>query len=170
MKYFPLATGIVSLLFGFFLLARPLATVSTLGWILALFVFVSGVNGIMDYFHQPHGKRSIWILIQHTISIVFGFALITSSSFAKINVVIMILAYWVLLSGFLRLVTAAQLRRAQFPSAEVSYFFLAGIFAVIFGFLLLSAPVFFSALIGNFIAFVLIFIGISSLAIFFRIR
>ena len=47
MKYFSLTAGVISLLIGFYLFASPLATISTIGWILALFVFISGINGIV---------------------------------------------------------------------------------------------------------------------------
>ena len=169
MKYFSLTAGVISLLIGFYLFASPLATISTIGWILALFVFISGINGIVTYFHQINSERNIWMLIQSTLSIIFGFLLITSSTFARSSVVITILAYWVLVSGILRLITGYQLGRADFPKSDSNRYLIGGVIAIIFAIILFSSPILSAALIGRFVALILIAIGISSIYTFIRL-
>ncbi|MCS4488306.1 DUF308 domain-containing protein [Streptococcus sciuri] len=169
MKYFSLTTGAISLLFGIYLFTSPLATVSTIGWILAVFIFIYGINGITTYFHHINNERNVWMLIQSTFSVIFGLLLITGSTFARSSIVIMILAYWMLVSGILRLITGYQLNRAGFPKSDSNHYFVSGILAIIFAIIFFSSPILSAAIIGRFVALIPIAIGISSIYTFIRL-
>lgn len=168
MKWFPLLAGIIACLAGFYLFTNPLVTVATVGWFLALFVLISGITGLMAYFTTDKEYRNLWFLVQNILSIVFGFILLSSSAFSLSGAVITILAYWVLLSGLLRLFGGLQLRRLGFPGAGTSLG--SAIIAIIFGLVLLGQPILTAAIIGRFVGLLFIAIGISSIYTFFTLR
>ncbi|AXQ78832.1 DUF308 domain-containing protein [Streptococcus chenjunshii] len=168
MKWFPLIAGIFAILTGFYLFANPLITVASLGWFLALIVFVSGVTNLMRYFSGGRDTRSFWDLLQSILSIAFGIVLLSSSAFSLSGAVITILAYWVLLSGIFRLAAGIQLRRAGALGSSPLLFSAA--LTIILGLILLGQPILTAALIGRFIAVLFMGIGIQAIYTFINMR
>ncbi|AND79188.1 HdeD family acid-resistance protein [Streptococcus pantholopis] len=168
MKWFPLFAGILAILFGFYLFANPLVTVASLGWFLALIVFVSGVTNLLSYLSDSKNSRSFWELLQSILSIVFGLILLGSSAFSLSGAVITILAYWVLLSGIFRLTAGIQLRRAGALGGNRLLF--SAVFTIVLGLILLGQPILTAALIGRFIAVLFMAIGIQAIYTFIQIH
>ncbi|MGT2924058.1 HdeD family acid-resistance protein [Streptococcus caviae] len=167
MKWFTLTSGVLTLLIGFWIFAHPLVVTASIGWLLALVIFFVGITGFIDYMSRPSEERNGWNLLQSIISIIFGFILLTSSIFSLTTAVITIAAYWTLVIGILRIVSAYRLRKMGFPDSK--RLFISGIFAVLLGLILLGQPLLSSAIIGRFVALLLIAIGISSIFVFLRL-
>ena len=167
MKWFTLTSGILTLLIGFWIFANPLVVTASIGWLLALVIFLVGITGFIDYMSKPSEERNGWNLLQSIISIIFGFILLTSSIFSLTTAVVAIAAYWILVIGILRIISAYRLRKMGFPDSN--RFFISGIFAVLLGLILLGQPLLSSAIIGRFVALLLIATGISSIFVFLRL-
>lgn len=167
MKWFTLTSGILTLLIGFWIFANPLVVTASIGWLLALVIFLVGITGFIDYMSKPSEERNGWNLLQSIISIIFGFILLTSSIFSLTTAVVAIAAYWVLVIGILRIISAYRLRKMGFPDSN--RLFISGIFAVLLGLILLGQPLLSSAIIGRFVALLLIATGISSIFVFLRL-
>lgn len=167
MKWFTLTSGILTLLIGFWIFANPLVVTASIGWLLALVIFLVGITGFIDYMSKPSEERNGWNLLQSIISIIFGFILLTSSIFSLTTAVVAIAAYWVLVIGILRIISAYRLRKMGFPDSK--RLFISGIFAVLLGLILLGQPLLSSAIIGRFVALLLIATGISSIFVFLRL-
>lgn len=168
MKWFTLSSGVLTLLIGFWIFANPLVVTASIGWLLALVIFLVGFTGFIDYMSKTGEERNIWNLLQSIISIIFGFILLTSSIFSLTTAVVTIAAYWILVIGSLRLISAYRLRKLGFPDSN--RLFISGIFAFLLGLILLGQPLLSSAIIGRFVALLLIAAGISSIFVFLRLR
>ena len=167
MKWFPLVGGILSILYAFFLFAHPLTSVATIAWIIALVIFVSGISNFLEYINH-RDNRSFWQLIQSIFSIVIGFILLISSVFSLAIAFMTIIAYWILFSGILRLLTGLQLRKLRFPSSSLHIS--SAILTIIFGLVLLGTPLFSASVIGFLVALVFLFVGLILLSIFFSLN
>ncbi|MGT2750876.1 HdeD family acid-resistance protein [Streptococcus orisasini] len=168
MKWFTLTSGILTLLIGFWIFANPLVVTASIGWLLALIIFLAGITGFMNYMSKPSEERNSWNLLQSVISIIFGFILLTSSIFSLTTAVVTIAAYWILVIGILRLISAYRLRQAGVSTDN--HLLITGIFALVIGLILLGQPLLSSAIIGRFVALLLIAVGLSSLFTFWQLR
>ncbi len=72
MKWFPLVGGIIALLAGFYLFINPVTVVATLGWFIALFIFIYGISNLVRYLQADSYHRSPWYLVQSILAIIFG--------------------------------------------------------------------------------------------------
>ena len=116
MKRLSLWSGILALLIGIFLFVHPFTTTAMIGWIIALLVFMSGITSLLMYTNSV--ERSFWYLLQSILSIIFGIILLSSSAMSLSSAVITIAAYWILISGILRLIGGFQMRKAGFYDAN----------------------------------------------------
>ena len=101
MKWFTLISGVLTFLIGIWIFANPLVVTASIGWLLALIIFLVGITGFIDYMSKSHEERTIWNLLQSIVSIIFGFILLTSSIFSLTTAVVTIAAYWIILIGIL---------------------------------------------------------------------
>lgn len=167
MKYFSLSAGIITLIIGLYLFFNPLATLATIGWVLALAIFISGISGLNRYFSTDKQHRNIWSLLQHTISLIFGFLLLTSSTFSLSNAVTLLLSYWLFIVGALRLIAGIKLN--QFESGLGRNDIISAIITLILALILFAHPILSAAIIGRLISIIFISIGISSLYLYFKL-
>ncbi|MBM7642887.1 DUF308 domain-containing protein [Streptococcus loxodontisalivarius] len=164
MKWFPLTAGAIVTLVGIYLFVNPAVVTATIAWLFALVMFVSGISTLIAYFSGERGH--LLQLIQAVISIIFGFILLSSSTWALSNVAVTILAYWLLISAIVQFSHAYRLRQTGFSgNSQLS----TALVALVFALLLFSAPFFSAAVIGRFVAVLVIISGISTLSFFFRI-
>lgn len=130
--------------------------------------FIYGISNLVRYLQADSYHRSPWYLVQSILAIIFGIILLSSSAMSLSNTVMTILAYWLLVSGILRLLGGFQMQKINFPGAK-SYKRSAYI-ALILGIILLVQPTLSAAIIGRFVAFILIAIGASAIYTFTRIN
>ncbi|MCY7171940.1 Uncharacterized membrane protein HdeD, DUF308 family [Streptococcus gallolyticus] len=165
MKRLSLWSGILALLIGIFLFVHPFTTTAMIGWIIALLVFMSGITSLLMYTNSV--ERSFWYLLQSILSIIFGIILLSSSAMSLSSAVITIAAYWILLSGILRLIGGFQMRRAGFYDAN--RFLSSAVLAILLGLFLLFNPALSAIFIGRLTGLLLMAIGVSGIAFSFRI-
>lgn len=165
MKRLSLWSSILALLIGIFLFVYPFTTIAMIGWIIALLVFMSGITSLLMYTNSV--ERSFWYLLQSILSIIFGIILLSSSAMSLSSAVIMIAAYWILISGILRLIGGFQMRRAGFYDAN--RFLSSAVLAILLGLFLLFNPALSAIFIGRLTGLLLIAVGVSGIAFSFRI-
>ena len=165
MKRLSLWSGVIALLIGIWLFIRPFTTTAMIGWIIAFLVFMSGLTSLIMYTNSV--ERQFWYLLQSILSIVFGIILLSSSAFSLSNVVVTVAAYWILISGFLRLVGGIQMRKAGFYDAN--RFLISAILAIFLGIFLLFNPTLSAIFIGRLTGLLLMAVGASGIAFSFRI-
>ncbi len=165
MKRLSLWSGILALLIGVFLFVHPFTTTAMIGWIIALLVFMSGFTSLLMYTNSV--ERSFWYLLQSILSIIFGIILLSSSAMSLSSAVITIAAYWILISGILRLIGGFQMRRAGFYDAN--RFLSSAVLAILLGIFLLLNPALSAIFIGRLTGLLLMAVGVSGIAFSFRI-
>ncbi len=165
MKRLSLWSGILALLIGVFLFVHPFTTTAMIGWIIALLVFMSGFTSLLMYTNSV--ERSFWYLLQSILSIIFGIILLSSSAMSLSSAVITIAAYWILISGILRLIGGFQMRRAGFYDAN--RFLSSAVLAILLGLFLLLNPALSAIFIGRLTGLLLMAVGVSGIAFSFRI-
>lgn len=165
MKRLSLWSGILALLIGIFLFVHPFTTTAMIGWIIALLVFMSGITSLLMYTNSV--ERSFWYLLQSILSIIFGIILLSSSAMSLSSAVITIAAYWILISGILRLIGGFQMRRAGFYDAN--RFLSSAVLAILLGLFLLFNPALSAIFIGRLTGLLLMAVGGSGIAFSFRI-
>lgn len=165
MKLLTLLPSLFSLLLGFYLSNQPLSAIASIGWLIALMIFVWGIQGLLTYFRGDSAQRTIWQLLQASVTIIFGFILLGSSAFSLSRLVITIIAYWILVIGFLRLVSGYQLQQAGFGKRTL----FSGLGLLLLGVLLLASPIFTSVFIGKFLSLIFLVIGFSGLVVSLRL-
>lgn len=165
MKRLSLWSSILALLIGIFLFVYPFTTTAMIGWIIALLVFMSGITSLLMYTNSV--ERSFWYLLQSILSIIFGIILLSSSAMSLSSAVITIAAYWILISGILRLIGGFQMRRAGFYDAN--RFLSSAVLAILLGLFLLFNPALSAIFIGRLTGLLLIAVGVSGIAFSFRI-
>lgn len=165
MKRLSLWSGILALLIGIFLFVHPFTTTAMIGWIIALLVFMSGITSLLMYTNSV--ERSFWYLLQSILSIIFGIILLSSSAMSLSSAVITIAAYWILISGILRLIGGFQMRRAGFYDAN--RFLSSAVLAILLGLFLLFNPALSAVFIGRLTGLLLMAVGVSGIAFSFRI-
>lgn len=165
MKRLSLWSGILALLIGIFLFVHPFTTTAMIGWIIALLVFMSGITSLLMYTNSV--ERSFWYLLQSILSIIFGIILLSSSAMSLSSAVITITAYWILISGILRLIGGFQMRRAGFYDAN--RFLSSAVLAILLGLFLLFNPALSAIFIGRLTGLLLMAVGVSGIAFSFRI-
>ena len=116
MKGLSLWSGIIALIIGLFLFIHPFTTTAMIGWIIAIIIFLSGFTSLFMY--SSSVNRSLWYLLQGILSIVFGIILLSSSVMSLSSAVMTIVAYWILISGILRLIGGFQMKKAGFFDAN----------------------------------------------------
>lgn len=161
MKNVSLTSGIFFLLAGLYLFNNPFAAVGTIAWIVALFIFISGISSLQYYLSQPSGYRPLLLLIQSLVSIFLGLSLMASSAFSRSNLVMLFVSSWLIILGFVRFFGKGQ-------SYTTNHVQNNGLVLIGIGLLLFLAPVFSSVFIGKFLSLIFIMIGAS--ALLFAIR
>ena len=164
MKRLSLWSGILALLIGIFLFVHPFTTTAMIGWLIAFLVFISGITSLLLYINSIN--RSFWYLLQSMLSIIFGIILLSSSAMSLSSAVITIAAYWILISGILRLIGGFQMRKVGFDDAN--RFLASAVLAIIIGFFLLFNPALSAIFIGRLVGLLLITAGISGIVFSFR--
>ncbi|MBM7636983.1 HdeD family acid-resistance protein [Streptococcus saliviloxodontae] len=163
MKWFPLTTGILVTFTGIYLFLHPAVVTATLAWLFALVMFISGISALVSYGKSQN--KHILQLVQAVISIIFGLILLSSNTWALSNIAVTILAYWLLITAIVQFGHANRLQKLGFPNKPRLTI---AITALIFALLLFSAPFFSAAVIGRFVAVIILIVGVSTISFFFR--
>ena len=132
-----LLKGVMTILLGLILLLMPGPTIKLFSLITGIIITMSGLSLISGAFsHRRYNYEWTWWLMEGMVDLVIGILIILNPMEA-VNVIVFILALWVLIMGIIQLITAINI---QYHLPGNFIFILGGVVAVIFGILLLAAP------------------------------
>ena len=111
MKIVSIIVGIILVIGGIFCIASPAATFLSIGLAIGFLLLISGINQITSFFPRSSGS-SVWELIGGILTVVVAALLIISVPAEIIAdvVLIYIFAAWILISGIMRIFTAAKFK------------------------------------------------------------
>lgn len=167
--WMPLARGLFLLVLGGYALFRPGMTVSVLTGVIGLFVIADGVLAIVGGLQREALWRR-WTIIRGVLEIgvgVFVFANPAVVAGVTAVTVMYVLAFTAILVGALEIVAAIQVRR---EIEGEGWLVLAGVLTVIFGVILLVAPISFGLLLVRVLGIFGIISGVSLIGYSFRLR
>ena len=158
--------GVLAVLFGLLALIAPIATLTVLVLFWGAFALVDGIFAIVAAFRVAGGRGRWWLIIEGVLGILAGIVTFLYPGLTAL-VLLYIIAFWAILIGVMRIVTAISLRR---EIENEWLMILGGVLSVIFGILLIVLPgpglLSLTWLIG---IWALIF-GIALIALAFRVR
>jgi uncharacterized membrane protein HdeD (DUF308 family) len=167
--WLPLVRGLCLILLGGYALFRPGLTVAALTQVVAIFLVADGILAILAGILGETPSR-LWTIVRGIIAIlvgvfVFGHAAVVAGLAATI--VLYIVAFGAIASGIVEIVAAIQDRK---EIEGESWLILGGVLAIVFGILLLVAPLTFGQLIVRILgAYAIVFGGVL-VPLAFRIR
>ena len=113
-KWALLVRGLLSLMIGILILARPLESVAALALVIALWSLFDGFVNIARAFQLRSIAAHWWVLLLGGIvSVVFGFAALYYYPVLSLAFAVVWTAYWLAFSGLVAVYAAVQERRAD---------------------------------------------------------
>ncbi len=154
--------GVFLIIAGISFIATPLATFLATGFILAIFLFVYGIAGIVK---AIQGKAHVLEVVCSVLAIIVGIVAIIrpGGTLAFDTIILYFLAAWLFVVGVTSIIIAFQSR----PSNGWYWGLISGILAVILGILAFIYPMFSAITVGILIGFFCIFGGISLISLAF---
>lgn len=113
-KFLTIFCGILLIFCGATLMFRPISAFATLGYVIAVGLFVNGIANIVTWIKiRKEMKISLWYLIFAIISVIFAIAIFTDVFFkiAMELALVYIVAAYFFISGIIRIVLAFKLRK-----------------------------------------------------------
>ena len=130
-KWALLVRGLLSLMIGILILARPLESVAALALVIALWSLFDGFVNIARAFQLRSIAAHWWVLLLGGIvSVVFGFAALYYYPVLSLAFAVVWTAYWLAFSGLVAVYAAVQERRADMSWGWTMAF---GIIAIVGG-------------------------------------
>jgi uncharacterized membrane protein HdeD (DUF308 family) len=167
--WIPLLRGILLIIVGCYALFRPGMTAALLTQIVAVFVVLDGILAIIAGVLGETISRG-WTIARGVLGIligifVFGHPVVVAGITA--TVVLYVIAFGAILMGILEIMAAIR-DRHEFEGE--GWLVLCGALAILFGVLLLVAPLTFGQLIVRILGAFAIVFGISSIVLAVRVR
>ena len=164
----PLVRGIVAVIFGAIIFARPLSSVFAFVVLFGAFAFVDGILNIVTALRFAHPERGRWwaSLTEGVIGVLIG---IVTFFLPGLNAVTLglLIAAWAVVTGILEIIAALRLRR-DVPG-EI-FLILAGVLSVVVGMWLIVFPVAGLLALTWLIAAYAIVAGIALIVLAFHLR
>jgi uncharacterized membrane protein HdeD (DUF308 family) len=112
-KWAVLIRGLLSVMIGILILARPLESVAALALVIALWALFDGFVNIVRAFHLRSIAPHWWVLLLGGIvSVVFGVAALYYYPVLSLTFAVIWTAYWLAFSGLVAVYVGVQERRA----------------------------------------------------------
>lgn len=161
------ARGVFAVIFGVLALLVPGLTLATLVILFGAYVLVDGAIGVYSAISQRADHDRWWIgLIEGAIGIIAGVLTFVWPGITAL-VLLYLIAFWSLFTGFMEIGAAIQLRK------EISQEWLlglSGVISVLFGVLLIVAPGSGALAVVWLIGIYAIVFGVTLIALGFRLR
>jgi len=167
--WLPLVRGIMLVILGSYALFRPGMTMGVLTQVIGVFVIVDGIFAILAGISGQVPSRG-WVIIRGILAVLVGaFVFANPIIVAGITATILIysLAFSAILSGVLEIIAAIQDRK---QIEGEGWLILGGALTVLFGVVLLIAPLSFGLFMVRVLGAVAIFSGVALIAFAFRLR
>jgi uncharacterized membrane protein HdeD (DUF308 family) len=158
--------GVLGILFGIIALAMPGATILSLVLVFAAYMLVDGILGIVSAVRAArHRDKWIWLTLEGVLNIVTAAIAVLLPGLTAV-VFVLLIAFWALLSGGLMLGAAFRLKADH----GRGWLVFGGMASIIYGILLLVAPVIGALVLTWWIgAYALVF-GVGLLILAFKLR
>jgi uncharacterized membrane protein HdeD (DUF308 family) len=163
-----LLRGVLAATIGFYALVNPVATLLALIWVLGIYWIIDGSFLLITGFTGTAGKSKWWlILLRALLSIIAGILIVANPILGLFTSVFLvyIVGIQAIIGGGLELL-AAMKSKQHLDNGWV--LILHGALAVIFGVMLLMAPLFSAVVLTQIIGAFALVLGVS--AIFFAFR
>jgi len=162
-----LLRGVVSILFGIVALRTPGITLATLVLFFGAYVLVEGVFGSVQAISgRSENEHWVAMLFSGLLGILLGVLTFMAPGVTAL-VLLFYIAIWALLTGVLEMVLAVRLRKEIHGEF---WLFLAGLFSVLFGVLLVSRPGAGALAVILYIGIWAIVTGVFTTVLAFRVR
>jgi uncharacterized membrane protein HdeD (DUF308 family) len=140
-----LISGIVTVGFGWLILARPVGTILTLTVILGLYLLILGVFDVVMVLFQHEDGNALWKVLAGVLSIMVGLFVLNNATFSAVITPIAlmyIVAISYIINGVVRMVAGKPVAyKNKSPNLVWTWGgFIYGLLLLIIGFYLLLAP------------------------------
>ncbi|HUO87620.1 MAG TPA: HdeD family acid-resistance protein [Rhizomicrobium sp.] len=160
------ARGLIAILFALIAFFLPGVTMLSLVLIFAAYAIVDGVFAITSAVRAARqGERWTWLVVEGVVDIIAGAVAITMP-WLTVFVSVVLIAAWALITGVLMLIAAFQV------AAEHGrwWLVLGGAASLVYGALLITAPMIGAVVLTWWIGVYALVFGISMLVFAFRLR
>ena len=162
-----LITGILSVIAGFYVIARPMVSLISLSVFFAAVLFVNGVYEIVRYFYDKE-NRSGFMLFDGIVTLVLSLVLFSGPLIAMVTLIPYIFVFWVIFDGIVRIFIGVGTRKLD--KREGNYLFLTGALGIFCGIVMAFHPLFTGLVVAYMIGFGFLYQGIINIVSFFRLR
>ncbi len=167
--WLPLIRGVMLLILGGYALFRPGMTMGVLTQVIGAFVIIDGIFSFMAGIMGQVSSRG-WVIVRGVLEILVGaFVFANPIIVAGITATVLIymLAFSAILSGVLEIIAAIQDRK---QIEGEGWLILGGALTVLFGVVLLMAPLSFGLFMVRILGAFTIILGVSLIVFAFRLR
>lgn len=177
MFVFLLIFGILMVIGGIGCIAMPVATFTTLGWMVGASILIVGISGIFR-FAAAHDNRSKWDLLGGILEVLFGGLLIVNNAaqFIASIWIAYIAAAFVLVYGVTKIISAVRMKKInkEMPDKQRSAAWLAvmisGVLISLIGIVCIFQPMIAAISIGLLMGIYVLISGVETLAVAFTVR
>ena len=164
----PLVRGIVAVIFGAIVFARPLSSIFAFVVLFGAFAFVDGLLNIVTALRFAHPSSGRWwaLLAEGIIGVAIGVVTFLIPGLTAVTLGLLV-ASWAIVTGVLEIVAAFRLRK-DVPG-EI-FLIIAGVLSVVAGLWLIVFPVVALLALTWLIAAYAIVAGIALIVLAFRLR
>lgn len=162
----PLVFGVVSLLFGAYLVTQPLQAMLALAWAFGVLALVEGIATVFALFDPKVTLPKAWLVLYALASIGFGLVAIVNPA-AVAGVVMLLLAAWLVVAGVFRLLFAIRVRKSIQGEWLIG---LSGLLSIALGLLFLANLVAALVVAAVWIGVILLLCGVVQIAAGIRLR
>jgi uncharacterized membrane protein HdeD (DUF308 family) len=105
--------GVVLVLGGLFMIARPMASVAALALVIALWALLQGIITIAHAFDLRRSAQHWWVmLLNGIVGVVFGVAALRYYPILSLSFIVILTSWWLLAGGMMGVAVAEFERRA----------------------------------------------------------
>lgn len=145
----PVAFGVISVLFAFYLFTQPLQAVVALAWAFGVLALAEGIATVLALFDPKVTVPKAWLVLYALASIAFGLLAVANPA-ATAGILLILLACWLVIAGVFRILFAIRVRKAiqgewMIALSGVLSILLGGLFLANLGVALVAAAVWIGA-------------------------
>ena len=173
-KILTIIASIIIMISGVYALMTPTETfMSVAGYLVGVVVLCDAVANITIWAEaKKYVQVSGWYLASAILSLIFGIAIIVSTSMqlALDFIIVYMVAIWIILMGILRIVLAVRMKQYMdqipiFKNNRWIIVLLLGILMIAFGIVCMCQPVILTTMLGILIGLMLLVVGASLLTV-----
>lgn len=162
-----LLRGIIAVIFGLIAIFMPVAAFLSLVFVFGAFALVDGIFTIVSAFtSNAKTENWWWLILEGLFGILIGVLTIIQPA-AMSEAWLLLIGVWAIVTGVLQIITAIRLRK------EITgefWLILGGLVSVLFGILLVAAPVAGAFAVGFIIGIYALMFGIVLIMLALRLR